>query len=438
MQNQVNQNKNLPKVLVVSTNAWRDNTGINTLIEFFKCWDANKIAQIYTKSTLPCTSVCNKFFRISENAVMKSVINRRMVTGSTVHNDTQDNVSKAAAEEQALYSKGGALRKLLSYCRELVWSLGKWKTKALDSFIDDFDADVLFIPIYPTIYMGRIQKYIIKKTNKPVVSYLADDNYTYKSISKNPFALIHRYVLRKYVKYIVGHSSKLMVIAPKQKEEYDRIFGVDSVVMTKGIDFESFEEYEVNTPVKMVYTGKLIIGRWKSLSAIAEALGKINEDKTKIELDIYTTDTPNEKQSKLLNRNGCSVKGSLTLDQVHTVQKQADALVFVESLDKKYKDVARLSFSTKITDYLKSGKCIFAVGDKDIAPIDYFNKYDSAITASTYEQIEQRLRELADNKNIISEYAKKSYDCGVEHHDRKKMDLLLTKVICDAEVNING
>ena len=431
MQNQVNQNKNLPKVLVVSTNAWRDNTGINTLIEFFKCWDANKIAQIYTKSTLPCTSVCNKFFRISENAVMKSVINRRIVTGSTVHNDTQDNVSKAAAEEQALYSKGGALRKLLSYCRELVWSLGKWKTKALDSFIDDFDADVLFIPIYPTIYMGRIQKYIIKKTNKPVVSYLADDNYTYKSISKNPFSLIHRYVLRKYVKYIVDHSSKLMVIAPKQKEEYDRIFGVDSVVMTKGIDFEPFEEYEVNTPVKMVYTGKLIIGRWKSLSAIAEALGKINEDKTKIELDIYTTDTPNEKQSKLLNRNGCSVKGSLTLDQVHTVQKQADILLFVESLDKKYKNAARLSFSTKITDYLKSGKCIFAVGDKDIAPIDYFNKYDSAITASTYEQIAQKLNEIADNNEIISEYAKKSYDCGVEHHDRKKMDALLKDTICN-------
>ena len=55
----------LPKVLVVSTNAWRDNTGINTLIEFFKCWDADKVAQIYTKSALPDTSVCNKFFQIS-------------------------------------------------------------------------------------------------------------------------------------------------------------------------------------------------------------------------------------------------------------------------------------------------------------------------------------------------------------------------------------
>ena len=384
MQNQVNQNEKLPKLLVVTTNAWKDNTAINTLIEFFKCWDVERIAQIYTRTALPSTAVCNRFFRISENAVMKSLLKRNVVTGSTVENDTNNTVPKDVQAEQTLYSNAKVFRKFLSYCREIVWLVGKWKTKELDKFIDDFDADVLFITIYPTIYMGRIQKYIIKKTNKPVVAYLADDNYTYKSISKTPISLIHRFVLRKYVKYIVDHSSKLMVIAPKQKEEYDRIFGVDSVIKTKGIDIAPFEKYEVKTPVKMVYTGKLIIGRWKSLAAIAEALGEINKDKTKIELDIYTTDTPNEKQSKLLNRNGCSVKGSLTLDQVHTVQKQADILLFVVSLDKKYKNAARLSFSTKITDYLKSGKCIFAVGDKDIAPIDYFNKYDSAITASTY------------------------------------------------------
>ena len=143
--------------------------------------------------------------------------------------------------------------------REVVWKLGKWHTKELDEFIEKFDADVLYTPVYPTIYMGRIQKYIIKKTGKPVVSYLADDNYTYKSVGKNPLSLLHRFFLRKYVRFIVEHSSKLMVIAPKQKEEYDRIFGTDSVVMTKGIDFEPFVPYKPNKPIKMVYTGKLII-----------------------------------------------------------------------------------------------------------------------------------------------------------------------------------
>ena len=420
----------LPKVLVVSTNAWRDNTGINTLIEFFKCWDADKVAQIYTKSALPDTSVCNKFFQISENAVIKSVFKRNTATGKEVSNQSEKISSEAALQEQKIYSSyKGRVRFFLSILREFVWKFGKWHTKALDEFIDGFDADVLFIPVYPTVYMGRIQKYIIKKTGKPVISYLADDNYTYKSAGKNLLSLLHRMFLRKYVKFIVKGSAELMVIAPKQKEEYDRIFGTDSIVMTKGIDFEPFVPYDVNKPIKAVYTGKLIIGRWKSLAAVAEAMGKINKNETKIELDIYTTDILTDEQSKALNKNGCAVKGALTLQEVNAVQKNADILVFVESLEKKYRHTARLSFSTKITDYLKSGKCIFAIGDSEIAPIDYFNKYDSAITASSYAEISKKLEALVYNTALIKEYAKKGYDCGVEHHERSKMNALLTETI---------
>lgn len=231
------------------------------------------------------------------------------------------------------------------------------------------------------------------------------------------------------MKYIVEHSKKLMVIAPKQKEEYDRIFGVDSVVMTKGIDFEQFEPYQVGNPIKLVYTGKLIIGRWKSLAAIAETFQKINRNGVRITLDIYTTDSLTNEQNKLLNRNGCSVKGALTLEQVKIVQKEADTLVFVESLEEKFKNTARLSFSTKITDYLRSGKCIFAIGDKDIAPIDYFSRYDSAITATTYEEIQDKLTELVNVPDMVLEYAKKAYACGVEHHERGRMDSVLIHTI---------
>lgn len=431
------ENKDFCKVLVVSINAWRDNTGINTLIEFFKCWDNNKIAQIYMRSAKPKTKVCNKFFQISENSVMKSLLKRSIKTGVVVENETEgsDEVNNALEEENKIYSrKKSKLLPLLTLCREIVWAFGKWKTKELNEFIDNFDADVLFIPVYPTIYMGRIQKYIIKRTGKPVVSYLADDNYTYRAIAKDPFSIIHRFFLRPYVKYIVKNSKKLLVIAPKQKEEYDRIFGTDSEILTKGIDFSTipYEEKPLNKPIKMVYTGKLIIGRWLSLAKIAEALGEINKDETKVELDIYTTDSLTEEQKIKLNRNGCSVKGALTLDEVQAVQKQADILVFVESLEKEFRYTARLSFSTKITDYLKSGKCIFAVGDKDIAPIDYFNRYDSAVTATSYDEIGLKLKELINNKEKITEYSKKAYDCGKEHHNLELMNKTLIDTINDA------
>ena len=434
---------NLPKVLVVSINAWKDNTGINTLIELFKFWDKEKLAQIYTKSAMPSTQICERFFRISENAVLKSIFNRKVETGKQVYNedDISEQEQQAIEQEQQLYKKGRKQQSwFLAIARDIVWQIGKWKTEALNQFIDEFNPDVLFLPIYPTIYMGVIQNYILKKTGKPAVCYLADDNYTYKPLGRNLLAYVHRFFLRKVVKKVVKQCNQVFVIAPKQKEEYDRIFDVNSVVLTKGIDYSKYpyEKPVLHQPIRMVYTGKLIIGRWKSLTAIAEAMEKINKDKERIILDIYTTDILTKQQEQLLNRNGCCVRGAVSLQEVERIQKESDIVVFVESLEKEYKNVARLSFSTKITDYLKSGKCIFAIGDKDIAPIDYFNRYDSAITVSSYEEIIERLEQLASNHGIIYEYALKAYECGLENHEQMKTRKLLIKTICDVNSHNEG
>lgn len=419
-----------PKVLVVGINPWIDNTGINTLINFFEGWDKESLAHIYTRAGLPNTKICNRFFRISEPKVLRSIIKRGIKTGEVVENGSY--VSKEQAEENSLYKKKHG--HVMSLCRELVWLMGKWKTSELDKFLDEYDADLLYFPLYPNIYMSRLQNYIRKHTDKPVVLYVSDDNYSYKSISKTPLSFFMRFWLRGQQKKLFKSASKIMVISPKQKEEYDRLFGVDSVVMTKGINFSEiqFEEKQVSNPIKMVYTGKLIIGRWLSLAKIAEAMGEINKDGNRIELDIYTTDTLTDKQEKALNRNGCLVRGALKLDEVQKVQKDADVLVFVESLEKKYRHTARLSFSTKITDYLKNGKCVFAIGDDDIAPIDYFKRYDSAITATSYSEIGEKLKMLVENPDMINEYAKKAYDCGLEHHEKSKMDSILKDTIIKA------
>ncbi len=410
-------------MLVVGINPWIDNTGINTLINFFDGWDKSSLAHIYTRAKLPNTHICDKFFRISEPKVMKSVIKRNIKTGDEVQNTLE--TATESVQENQIYGKKHS--ELMTLAREFVWLLGKWRTKELDKFLDDFDADVLFFPVYSTVYMNRLQNYIRRYTKKPVVLYVSDDNYSYKSIAKTPISFFSRFWLRTQEKKLFKSASKIMVISPKQKEEYDNLFGTNSVIMTKGIDYSqvTFEEKPLNNPIKMVYTGKLIIGRGISLAKIAEAMGDINKDKTKIELDIYTTDTLTPQQEKELNRNGCSVKGALKLDEVQKVQKEADILVFVESLENKFKYTARLSFSTKITDYLKNGKCIFAIGDKEIAPIDYFNRYDSAITATSYEEIGEKLKMLVENPEIISEYSRKAFECGKENHNKEKMNEIM-------------
>ncbi len=416
-----------PKVLVTGINPWIDDSGVNTLVNFFEQWDKNAIAHMYTRSSLPNTHICDQFFRISEQKVIRSIFNRKIKTGQQVENAPES--APEGTKEKQLYAKKHT--DFMAFCRECVWLLGRWKTKELRAFLDDYAPDVLFFPVYSTVYMNRLQNYIQKYTKKPSVLYVSDDNYSYKSVKKTPLALLTRFWLRHHEKKLIRNASEIMVISQKQKEEYDRLFHTNCTVLTKGIDFSDspYVKKTVGNPIKMVYTGKLIIGRGESLERIADALGQINCHGKRMELDIYTTDVLTEKQQAALNRNGCSVKGTLNFEGVLKVQKEADILVFVESLARKYRYTARLSFSTKITDYLKSGTCIFAVGDQNIAPMDYFARYDSAITATSYEEIGQKLQMLADNPEMITEYGRKAYQCGKRNHDKAVMHDKLRKTI---------
>lgn len=417
----------LPKVLVVTINAWRDNTGINTLINFFKHWDKDRVAQVYTRSDIPSTSVCDEFFQISENAVIKSVIKRNIKTGKRVSNDfTQTSIPEIdtnSIEERKKYAFFRRHRsEVFEFAREILWRLCKWKTKELDEFLDNCDADIIFIPVYAYAYMGNLQNYIIKRLKKPVVTYIADDVYFYKQIKGNPMFYVNRFFQRRAVRRIMAHNKKLFVIAPKLKEVFDKEFNTNSSILAKGIDFEQcpFVEKEVNTPIRLVYTGKTNIGRWHSLSIIAKAIAKLNADGKKMELLIYTKDELTNKVSKALNIDGASrVMGGISMDEVMKVQKEADIVVFAECMQRKYKDVAWLSFSTKLTDYMSNGKCILAVGSRDIAPIEYLKENDCALIACNEEEVYKKLKEVSDNTEIIKRYAKSAYDCGVKNHSKQ-------------------
>ncbi len=412
----------LPKILSVSLSTWDDNANVHTQTDLFKYWEKDRVAQIYTKATLPNTAVCDSFFQISENAVMKSVFNRKRV-GRRVKNGASADTSaqKSIEQEQKLYAMGHKKKSwLLTLAREFVWKFGSWKSDELCQFIEEEDPDIYFIPIYPVVYMGRLQRYILKKYPKPYVCYLADDNYSYENCH-SPFAYLHRFWLRKCVKKLAENCTEMFTITKTEAEDTDKLFGTHSVVLTKGLDYtgKEYKHITPHKPLRMVYTGNLLIGRASSLVAISKALADINKDGEKITFDIYSPTELPEKTMALLNANGCTHHGNVSRAEVLRVQSEADIVVFAESLEKKHRYAAKLSFSTKITDYLLSGKCIFAIGDKDIAPIQYLRDNDAAVIATEYTQIEEDLRRLSDDGALIDHYGRCAFECGKRNHNEE-------------------
>ena len=425
--------KKLPKVVAISINAWREDATSHTQMNFFSCWQPEQLSMVYTRADLPNTKVCSRYFQISENRVLKSVFKRNIKTGEEVFNTpvVDENVVQ---EEHARYAKARKKRSfVMVLCRELVWLLGRWKTKELKQFVEDINPDVLFVPIYPVVYMGWVQRYIQKITNKPMVCYLADDNYSYMSC-KSPLSYLHRFWLRRQVKYLSTHCKEMMVIVEKEKEETDRLFGTDSAILTKGIDFTNlqFQERSCNKPLRFVYTGNLIIGRDKTLATIADVLNELNQDEMSATLEVYSPDCVDDETMKRLN-SGCSRHcGFVSREEVAKIQNDADVVIFAEALEGRDKNAARLSFSTKITDYLSAGKCILAVGTEEIAPIDYFRRNDAAIIATDKKQLKEKLTNIIRQPELIHEYEKKAFACAKRNHEKGMMDERFITTICRA------
>ena len=415
----------LPKVLVVGINAWREDGTAHTLMDIFRCWNPEQLALVYTRADLPNTEVCHRYFQISESQVLKSVLKPWMKVGHEVKNTPSKNSAEISAEHARYASAHKKSSSLLPLLREMVWKLGRWKTPALRKFVEDFNPDIVFVPIYPTVYMGWIQKYIIRLTGKPTVCYLADDNYSYDSCN-GILSYLHRFWLRQQVGSLARGSKQMFVIVDKEKEDTDSRFGTNSVILTKSLDFtgKSYQPHTPNSPLKFVYTGSMIIGRDRTLAMLAETLNKANEEtgSIKAELYIYSQTEPKEDIFGHINRGASHFCGQISRDEVQEVQREADVVVFAEALSGKESNAAKLSFSTKITDYLSNGKCILAIGKEDIAPIDYFRRNDSALIATSAEEIEKRVREIISKTDLTDKYGRKAFDCAVRNHERDMMN----------------
>lgn len=429
----------LPKLLVVSRNTWDDTHGTSsTLTNVFEDYDPDQLAHIYIETIQPNTKCCYRFFQISEFALVHKIIKWRIKTGHTIN--TKKNVGLSTdghiAQQEANTMKYVRRHRSLwySFAREILWSLNGWKSKELRGFIREFNPDVIWIEGSPLPLMNRLYNYILKIAKKPAAIFIQDDIYTYDSCPSKISSRLYKFYLRREVKRVVEHCDKMFVISQKMKDEYDKIFGFDSIIITKSFNTTTLHvsnNEKVHRPIRMVYMGQVIYGRINTLIDVAEALREINKHEEKIHLYVFTNNSISLDQHEALIRDGfVSLMPPVPYTDVPKVIAENDIVLFVESLDTKFTKVARLSFSTKICDYLASNKCIFAIGPNNIAPMEYFENEDSAIIAHSQEEIKEKLM-LLTNKRIIEEYGAKSHECLKRNHDRSLMDRKIYGTLID-------
>ena len=406
-----------PKILVFTVTAWNSKVGANTWETLLEQYDSKNIANICIRDEIPDSDICSRYFAISESKILKSVLNRKVKTGREImEREATVNSNEIVLEHNQRYAKYKQKRlHSMLLAREIIWKVGKWKTNELNAFLDDFKPNIILYSMEGYIHLNRIVEYAIKRTNAKAIGYIWDDNFTYKQ-SKEIGYKIYRYFQRKSLKKLAKKTDAFFAITPKTKKEADAFFGIDCAVLSKPLNAApAAESYEsMHTPLKMLYTGNLLIGRDKTLEKISLALKEVNRDASKIVLNVYTQTALTDEYLQEIQHEFCRIYPPIAQTDVLRLQKDADVLLFLEDLSAENLK-ARLSFSTKITDYFSTGKCIFAVGNGDLAPMQYFSDTNSALVVNNEEEIRTCLEQLLEPQ-VLAEFAQNAVRCGVENH----------------------
>ncbi len=427
----------LPKILIVSRLNWDDDSNSNTLTNLFDGYDPEKIARIYIETASPNTKCCHLFYQISEVSLIRRLFRWNTKTGHVIKTESgvkkENGINKRDEnKEKALM---GFVRKhrslLFTIMRDALWRLGGWKTKELEQFVKVFNPDVVWLDGSPLLLMNRLNNYVGKIAGKPICTFLMDDVYTYKSCTGLSHK-IYRYFLRKQVKKTVESASHVFVSSEKMKQEYDEIFAINnSTFLAKGVsEFVNYELLpEIHKPIRLVYLGNVLIGRFDSLVLLAEAIHRINTEKgKKFELSVYTGDYISDKQKhKFLTDDAIHICKPVSYNEVKRVISENDMVVFVEALEGKQNRIARLSFSTKIVDYIVGGKCILTIGPADSAPVEYLKNHGLSVTACSKDEIYSALNSIT--PELMREYVLRTADFAQKNHNKEIIQTNLYDII---------
>ncbi len=377
------------------------NASGNTYANWFSNWKDCKIACIYCRDTYPNNDFCNEYFSISPISIIKHIFSPWMIGKHFFNNDIKSNSYIGKTERELIrHSKYSNFKRGVFYLIvDILFSSRIWINSSYKNFIKMFDPDIIFFFAKSDAFIYENLKYFKKHTIAKCVAFYADDVYRRFRSSKGLIYRIFEHRFNKVVGLVDYHygASKLMC------EDYSSLFNVKITPLYKGCEIANIKS-TINNPLKIVYAGNLYYGRIYTLSRLATALKEINNNETKILLEIYTTTEITHEIDLALNiYNTSKIMGPRSYNEIKKIMHQADFVLHVESFSKKDISSVRLSYSTKISDCLQSGSVLLVIGPQNIASVEEALQIPGAIVITDLNNIQSTITQIVSkNDDLVS------------------------------------
>jgi hypothetical protein len=375
--------ESLPRILIVSVNPLSEvaNNG-KTIGSFFRGYPKDKIAQMYFHRDVPDSSICDKYFRISDSDMIRFLLSGFRNLGVQVSPEEFKRVLTINKLRSALKRF-----KFIVFLRSLVFEIFlRLRNKRMRAWIEEFSPQVIFFCGGNANYLYPFVEKLVLLYGVNLVTFVTDD-YIMPIQNTHKLLQINRTITRKRLIKVCKKSTLVLSIGEKMEHDYRKQFKIQSIPMMNMVDLTSVQQLpnsrvdRGSSTIQFCYTGGLHLNRWEVLLAIGKSLDRLAEsEKFEISLDVFTATLLKPRIRNKFHGITCiSFHDPLSAQEVRKLQSTCDFLLHLESFEKKDRDITRYSISTKIPEYIVSGSCTIAVGPDDIASIEYLQKNGLAI-----------------------------------------------------------
>jgi hypothetical protein len=378
-------------ILIVSNNAFNitSNNG-KTLLNIFNNFEDKKLHHLYFKNEI---AKCNKqldTFIITEIDIIYKILGYKIDKKNIIH---FMNINNKKGKHIIKIFKNYKNLQIIRILREIIWSCGLWKTKKLKKWIKNTNAKKIFFVAGDSIFAYRIVDFIKKYQKAETYLFITED---YIIINSNNILLnLRKIIIKYYLKKQIKESNRYFVISEKMKKKYKNIFKKEANIIfnvqkinysLNGNDIDNKEKSAIN----ITYIGGLHLSRFKVLNIVIKAINDIRE---RYGINIYLYIFAND--SYLINNDHFwIIKGFLKKDyEIKDALNAADYLLFIENFEKKYRGRVEYAYSTKISEYISSGKPIIAVGPKYSCSIEELKDCAFICTSNKKQDIEITIKD---------------------------------------------
>jgi len=411
-----------PRLLVVTSNNFNLATGGGiTLTNLFRGWPVDRIANVHEDPTPEDHSVCQNFYRLSEEEI-------RWVWPFSLAQSRRP-AGNGTGAIPVVGEEGES-----AWLRFVRWALGDGMprtariTDRLTRWLEAFQPEVLY-GFLGSMAQIRLVRELARALHIPVVVHIMD-NWPMVLYRRGLLGPLLRRLVRSEFEEVLRNASVHMGICEEMCEEYSQRYGYSFQAFHNALDIEQWlpyakHDWKAGAPFRIRYVGSIVVdGQRESLREVCEAVAGLRDSGASVELWVHA---PREQTAYL--HNGCYPLDGLRLEDppcpgsIPHLLAKADLLVLPFNFDTHSAEYIRLSMPTKVPAYMASGTPVLVYGPSGIATSRYAERegWGHVVSTRGIPALQQGLLSLMSDQAARERLGRRAQALARERHDAAKV-----------------